>query len=158
MRHRAARRRARARPVLPARPAHPADCLDDTRRSCAGQPGVADTVEREGVDALLATRAQQPRPAVVADVPDLPPTPAERLLPAILRGLAASDLPSPGDVAALRQPTLVLGWPGDPGHPLSTAETLAQVLPRAELHVSRTGSDIRTWGSRIAAYLSRPRP
>lgn len=118
----------------------------------------ADTVEREGVDALLATRAQQPRPAVVADVPDLPPTPAERLLPAILRGLAASDLPSPGDVAALRQPTLVLGWPGDPGHPLSTAETLAQVLPRAELHVSRTGSDIRTWGSRIAAYLSRPRP
>ncbi|MDQ1006178.1 3-oxoadipate enol-lactonase [Streptomyces sp. V4I23] len=118
----------------------------------------ADAVEREGRDAWLAARAQQPRPAVVADVPELPPTPADRLLPAILRGLAASDLPSPTEVATLRQPVLVLGWADDPGHPLPTAEILAHVLPRAELHVSRTRADIRTWGSRIAEYLSRPLP
>lgn len=118
----------------------------------------ADTVEREGRDAWLATRAQRPRPAVLADVPELPPTPAERLLPAVLRGLAASDLPSPAEVATLRQPVLVLGWADDPGHPLSTAQTLAHVLPRAELHVSRTRADIRTWGNRIAEYLSRALP
>ncbi|MFF8846306.1 alpha/beta fold hydrolase [Streptomyces sp. NPDC015127] len=118
----------------------------------------ADTVEREGLDAWLATRAQQPRPAVVADVPQLPPTPAAGLLPAILRGLARSDLPSPTAVATLGQPTLVLGWAGDPGHPLSTAETLARLLPRAELHVSETRTDILTWGNRIAEYLSRSRP
>ncbi|MGW7466511.1 alpha/beta fold hydrolase [Streptomyces xantholiticus] len=118
----------------------------------------AEAVEREGRDAWLATRAQQPRPAVVADVPELPPTPAEGLLPAVLRGLAMSDLPSLSEVAALRRPSLVLGWVGDPGHPLSTAETLAHVLPHAELHVSETRADIRTWGDRIAEYLSRPRP
>jgi hypothetical protein len=94
----------------------------------------------------------------VADVPELPPTPAEGLLPAVLRGLAMSDLPSLPEVAALRRPSLVLGWVGDPGHPLSTAETLAHVLPHAELHVSETRADVRTWGDRIAEYLSRPRP
>ena len=29
----------------------------------------------------------------MADVPDSPPTPAERVLPSVLRGLALSDLP-----------------------------------------------------------------
>ena len=118
----------------------------------------ADTIEREGVDAWLAAKGKQPRPAVVADVPEFPPTPAERVLPSVLRGLALSDLPSPTAIAALRRPSLILAWVDDPGHPLSTAETLAQLLPHADLHVSRTRADIRTWGERIAEYLTRPRP
>ncbi|MFI1398702.1 alpha/beta fold hydrolase [Streptomyces sp. NPDC020681] len=118
----------------------------------------ADTIEREGVDAWLAAKEKQPRPAVVADVPDSPPTPAERVLPSVLRGLALSDLPSPTAVATLHQPSLILAWVDDPGHPLSTAETLARLLPHAELHVSRTRADIRTWGARIAEHLSRPWP
>ncbi|WP_328681625.1 alpha/beta hydrolase [Streptomyces sp. NBC_00322] len=117
----------------------------------------ADTIEREGVDAWLTAKAQQPRPAVVADVPEFPPTPTERLLPSILRGLALSDLPSPTAIAALRQPALILAWADDPGHPLSTAETLAHSLPHADLHVSRTRADIRTWGQLIAEFLTRPR-
>ncbi|MEU0369574.1 alpha/beta hydrolase [Streptomyces sp. NPDC006283] len=118
----------------------------------------ADTIEEQGLDAWLAAKAQQPRPAVVADVPEVPPTPTERTLPAVLRGLSVSDLPSPGAIAALRQPTLVLSWVDDPGHPLSTAEALAGLLPHAVLHVSATRADIRTWGARIAEHLTRPRP
>ncbi|WP_142212165.1 alpha/beta fold hydrolase [Streptomyces sp. SLBN-118] len=115
----------------------------------------ADTIERDGVDAWLAAKAQQPRPAVVADIPEFPPTPAEQVLPSILRGLALSDLPSPKAIAALRPPALILAWADDPGHPLSTAVALADLLPQAHLHVSRTRADIRTWGERIARYLTR---
>jgi pimeloyl-ACP methyl ester carboxylesterase len=118
----------------------------------------ADTIEREGVDAWLAAKRTQPRPAVVADVPEFPPTPAERVLPSVLRGLALSDLPSRKAVAGLRRPGLILAWVDDPGHPLSTAETLAHLLPHADLHVSRTRADIRRWGERIAEYLGQPRP
>ncbi|MGI5404767.1 alpha/beta fold hydrolase [Streptomyces sp. CA-135486] len=118
----------------------------------------ADTIEREGLDAWLAARGTQPRPAVVADVPEFPPTPPERVLPSVLRGLALSDLPSRTAIAALRRPGLILAWADDPGHPLSTAETLAQLLPHADLHVSRTRADIRTWGERIAEYLTLPGP
>ncbi|WP_206603731.1 alpha/beta fold hydrolase [Streptomyces sp. CB03238] len=116
----------------------------------------ADTIEREGVDAWLAGRARAPRPTVVAGVPDVPPTPDERVLPSVLRGLAQSDLPPPAALTRLRLPSLILAWADDPGHPLSTAETAAGLL-HAELHVSRTRADVRTWGERVAEYLSRPR-
>ncbi|MFC4610335.1 alpha/beta fold hydrolase [Streptomyces maoxianensis] len=118
----------------------------------------AELIEREGVDAWLAAKRNQPRPTVLADVPELPPTPAARVLPSVLRGLALSDLPSPTAITALSRPSLILAWVDDPGHPLSTAETLARLLPHADLYVSRTRADIRTWGDRIAQYLTQPRP
>ncbi|MGX1885899.1 alpha/beta fold hydrolase [Streptomyces sp. NPDC055287] len=117
----------------------------------------ADTIERDGAEAWLGARRREPGPAVVADVPALPPTPAGRVLPSVLRGLARSDLPAPSAIAALRRPALILAWADDPGHPLSTAEALADALPYAALHVSRTRADVRTWGERIAEFLSRPR-
>ncbi|MGW5852153.1 alpha/beta fold hydrolase [Streptomyces sp. NPDC055254] len=114
----------------------------------------ADTVERHGAAAWRAARGEPHRPAVVADVPDFPPTPAEPVLPSVLRGLARSDLPPPAALAALRCPALILTWVDDPGHPVSTAAALADCLPDAELHVSRTRADVRTWGLRIADFLS----
>ncbi|MEU9233895.1 alpha/beta fold hydrolase [Streptomyces subrutilus] len=120
----------------------------------------ADTVEREGAAHWLAARGDPHRPAVVADVPEFPPTPPEPILPSILRGLARSDLPPPATLAALRCPTLILTWVGDRGHPVSTATALAGCLPDAELHLSRTRADVRTWGPRIADFVTRsgPRP
>ncbi|OEJ30381.1 alpha/beta fold hydrolase [Streptomyces subrutilus] len=118
----------------------------------------ADTVEREGAADWLAARGDPHRPAVVADVPEFPPTPPEPILPSVLRGLARSDLPPPRTLAALRCPTLILTWAGDPGHPVSTATALADCLPEAELHLSRTRADVRTWGPRIADFVTRPRP
>ncbi|WP_404953547.1 alpha/beta fold hydrolase [Streptomyces sp. 147326] len=112
----------------------------------------AEMVTREGLGAWLAGRRRQP-PAAVSDVPAFPPTPAEPILPAVLRGLARSDLPSPAQIAGLRLPALILAWADDPGHPLSTARTLAGLLPGAALHVSETRADIRTWGERIAEFL-----
>lgn len=126
-----------------------------TRQAYArGNREAADGIEREGTDAWLAAKGRQPRPAVVADVPPVPPTPPERLLPSVLRGLALSDLPSPAALTALRRPALILAWADDPGHPLPTARTLADLLPRAELHVATTRADIRTWGERIAEHLA----
>lgn len=113
----------------------------------------AEKVTREGLDAWLAQRRQQPPPAVVSDVPEFPPTPPERVLPSVLRGLARSDLPPPAKLAGLRMPVLILAWVDDPGHPLSTARTLAEALPGADLHVSQTRADVRTWGERIAGFL-----
>ncbi|MDX2649851.1 alpha/beta fold hydrolase [Streptomyces sp. PA03-1a] len=115
---------------------------------------IAARIEREGVQAWPADKRRHNRPAVVADVPELPPTPVEWLLPAVLRGLAMSDLPAPPAVAALRLPVLILAWVDDPGHPLVTAETLLHLMPAADLHVSRTRRDVRAWGERIAAFLT----
>ncbi|MFD3698839.1 alpha/beta fold hydrolase [Streptomyces sp. NPDC058646] len=117
----------------------------------------AATIEREGAGTWLAARGDPHRPAVVADVPAFPPTPPESVLPSVLHGLARSDLPPPAALAALRCPTLILTWVDDPGHPVSTAEALADCLPEAELHLSRTRADVRTWGVRIADFLTAPR-
>jgi len=114
----------------------------------------AEMIEHDGAEAWLTERRRRNAPAIVADVPAFPPTPVEAVLPAVLRGLAQSDLPSHDAIAALRLPVLILTWADDPGHPVSTAETLHRLLPRVDLHVSRTRRDVRTWGERIAAYGS----
>ena len=51
-------------------------------------------------------------------------------------------------------PALILAWRGDPSHPLSTAERLAELLPNAELHVADSDDDIRAWPVRIREYLA----
>ena len=58
-----------------------------------------------GKAAWLAVAADGPRPAIFADLP--PPMDAdipEDLLPSVLRGAAASDLPPPEAIAALEHP------------------------------------------------------
>ncbi|NBM17390.1 alpha/beta fold hydrolase [Streptomyces sp. GC420] len=129
------------------RPAHARDNLE-----------AADTVEREGAAAWLAAGDRRSRPAAVAGVPEFPPTPAERVLPCVLRGLAQSDLPAPADLVALDLPALVLAWADDPGHPVSSAEALVRALPHADLYVARTRADVHGWGARVARFLARPEP
>jgi pimeloyl-ACP methyl ester carboxylesterase len=72
----------------------------------------------------------------------------------VLRGAAASDLPAPDELATIAQPALVLAWDGDEGHPLSTAERLAALLPRAELHVATHLRDVLGWPTQVAAFLA----
>jgi pimeloyl-ACP methyl ester carboxylesterase len=77
-----------------------------------------------------------------------------RAVAAALRGAAASDLPGPGTLRSLNVPTLVLAWRGDPTHPLSTAERIAQLMPAAELCVADSGEETGAWPERIRAFLA----
>jgi pimeloyl-ACP methyl ester carboxylesterase len=121
----------------------------------------AELAEREGLESLVAAEAKRPPIPIFAGLFD----PAEmararlaaldaRRLPAILRGAAASDLPDPKAVAALRQPALLLAWEGDDGHPLSTAERLAELLPNANLAVARRLADLGAWPRLVADFCA----
>ena len=128
-----------------------------TRADQAAQyEGSARYVEEKGKAAWMAVAAEAPRAAIFADLPPFPFTAdiPEDLLPFVLRGAAASDLPATEAIATLRQPTLVLAWAGDPGHPESTAERLAEVLPDAELHVATRIRDVLGWPAQVAAFLA----
>ncbi len=118
----------------------------------------AALVEAEGRDAFVRLLTVSPRPPLFAGAPSYPPVPdvTEELLPSVLRGAADSDLPDPEALRALTQPVLILAWDTDPSHPVSTTERLAELLPNAEAHVSRTLTDVETWGSRAATFLEKP--
>jgi len=126
--------------------------------SRAGQAEVyersATVVEAQGKAAWLELANAAPKAAIFEADPtpfdaDIP----EELLPFVLRGAAASDLPAPEALAGIAVPALVLAWATDAGHPVSTAERLAELLPDAELHVAETVPEIRTWPERVAAFL-----
>ncbi|WP_055588390.1 alpha/beta fold hydrolase [Streptacidiphilus griseoplanus] len=138
----------------------------ETRAAAAqGYLDGADAVERDGMPAFLAAMSGGTPPPVFAEAFALlsqedvaavaaGPDVSETLLPSVLRGAAGSDLPDPQALAALPHPALVLAWEGDPVHPVSTAERLAELLPGAELHISGTAAEVRGWAGRIAAFLA----
>ncbi|MBW2243514.1 MAG: alpha/beta hydrolase [Deltaproteobacteria bacterium] len=70
-----------------------------------------------------------------------------------LRGAAKSDLPAARKLAALDVPVLILAWTDDPSHPVSSAEELAEILPRAELHVAGSAEDVHGWTQHMADFL-----
>jgi hypothetical protein len=47
----------------------------------------------------------------------------------------------------------VLAWSGDPTHPVSTADQLADLLPNAQLHVADDLAGIRSWTGLIYEFL-----
>ncbi len=74
-------------------------------------------------------------------------------LACVFRGAALTDLPDPDELSTIEQPTLLLSWSGDPGHPVSTADRLAALLPNATAHVASTAADLASWSDRIATFL-----
>lgn len=130
----------------------------ETRAAQAGIYGqMADLLEAHGWDALLELMAASTlaMPPVLAErgltlEPQLQPATA----PAVLRGAALSDLPSPEQVAALRMPVLLLPWAGDPGHPLSSADRLHELIAGSELFVAETAADADTWPDQVEAFLA----
>lgn len=128
----------------------------ETRAAQAEQYEASATfVERHGKAAWLEAAAEGPRPAIFADLPPAPMTAdiPEAILPSVLRGAAASDLPPPDAIATLQHPALILAWAGDPGHPESTAHHLAELLPHSEIRVARQLQDLFTWSAAIADFL-----
>ncbi|WP_194764779.1 alpha/beta fold hydrolase [Microbacterium sp. UFMG61] len=104
----------------------------------------AALIESDGIKGFLAGTRGTPPPATVG-APDTSPDVADALLPSLLRGAGLSDLPSPENVARIEVPTTILAWIDDPGHPLSTAERLAALLPHATLTIARTPEDVEDW-------------
>ncbi|MET8631107.1 alpha/beta fold hydrolase [Kitasatospora sp. NPDC004669] len=117
----------------------------------------AELVAENGVDAFTAAAAAAPIPPSLSGLAYPPRELGVRpeLLPALFQGLAASDLPPREKLGELTQPALILALADDPGHPRSTADQLADLLPGAELHVSSDSADVRGWGDRVARFLPR---
>ena len=118
--------------------------------------GWADQIDDAGVTPWLNSLRKVEPPPILSEVPDYPPEPdvADEVLSAVLRGVAASDLPDLEALAGLTQPALILAWETDPGHPLSTAVRLAETLPNARMEVARTLPEVRAWGHRAAQFLT----
>jgi 3-oxoadipate enol-lactonase len=119
----------------------------------------ATLVEQQGTDAYVEHHKAQPVPPILAPIAeaylDFVPTVPDHLLPAALRGAGTSDLPTPDQVRSISAPTLLLAWAGDPGHPLATAERLADLLPDAELHVAVELLDLLSWTDLVESFLDR---
>ena len=118
--------------------------------------GGAALVEDAGIEGLMAARAALPPPPIFVGHPELlgsPPDVAEDVLPTVMRGAATTDLPALETLASLDQPTLVLAWEGDPGHPVSTGTALAGALIRAELVVAPSLAEVTHWPELVAAFL-----
>jgi 3-oxoadipate enol-lactonase len=76
-----------------------------------------------------------------------------RAVQAALRGAALSDLPTAESLEKLDVPTLILAWPKDWSHPLSTAEALAARLPNARLEVAGKTGEVEAWPELLQAFL-----
>lgn len=77
------------------------------------------------------------------------------VLPSVLRGAAASDLPEEEVLAAMEHETLVLAWTTDQSHPTTSAEYLADVLPNARLEIADEPDQVRGWGELVREHLAR---
>ncbi|MCP5025342.1 MAG: alpha/beta fold hydrolase [Actinomycetia bacterium] len=75
-------------------------------------------------------------------------------LATLLRGAATADLPDRDAIRSLSQPALVLAWTGDPGHPATTAEELAELLPNSELCLASTWDELQSWTDRATTFLT----
>ncbi|MFJ2620617.1 alpha/beta fold hydrolase [Glutamicibacter sp. NPDC087344] len=117
----------------------------------------ADQIERLGMGTYFAQAPSAGPPPAASGAPAVLPHVPDHLLPAIYRGAALSDLPSRDELRRVTAPTRILAWVDDPGHPLSTAQELARLLPAATLQVARTPQDLARWPQLLAEDVARYR-
>ena len=134
-----------------------------TRAAQTGAYAVmGDLVETGDHEPLLAGAASSPSPDPFIDDPrwkarfprllaDSDPVRLAR----IFRGAATADLPAADDIAAIGVPTLILAWSGDPGHPVSTAARLQELIATSELAVAATPDDLKSWTPRAIDFLAQ---
>jgi 3-oxoadipate enol-lactonase len=115
----------------------------------------ARVVEEQGLDVFLEAGRLAPVPPATEGLPETRPDVEVDLLPALFRGAASTDLPSPEAVATIGVPTTLLAWIDDPAHPLSTAEALLELLPAARLEVASTRADVESWPAILRADVAR---
>lgn len=120
--------------------------------------GMETLLEREGTESLVRGMDQQlagqpgmeaTRKALTEVIGNWDPVSFAR----VLRGAAASDLPQPDALRAISCPALLLPVRGDPGHPMSTAERLADYLPAAELRALENLGELASAAAPIRDFL-----
>jgi len=121
---------------------------------------MADALEQNDQQTLEAMFADATEPEIFADmleeplVPDIKP----ELMPTIMRGAAATDLPSLDEIATINQETLLLPWSADPGHPVSTAVALAETMINSRLRIAHTAAQVKAYGAWMVPFLSEVFP
>jgi pimeloyl-ACP methyl ester carboxylesterase len=132
----------------------------ETRAAQAGMYRFAmQVVEEQGIEALVELEKQVPGSGPFAD-PEIRERFQQRLLDMapraltrIFEGAINSDLPPREVIATLTQPTLILAWTDDPGHPVSTAETLHDLLPHSDLHIATSLDKARAWPAHLQSFF-----
>jgi pimeloyl-ACP methyl ester carboxylesterase len=142
--------------------AAPPPAWDDRAQKAAAYEEAARVVERRGLAAWAELVRDDLQPRILAE--ELPRAQEvgirhllamdEKVVPAVLRGAAVSDLPSRDELRTIVVPTLILAWADDPGHPLATAEALAEHLVLSELEVAHDLAGVRAWPERVRAFLA----
>lgn len=122
---------------------------------------MADVVERSGTDALARAAAIVPPPDPLRDRPEWREARLRRLrqadpvrLATVFRGAATTDLPRRDRIAAIAAPTLVLAWTGDDGHPVSTAEELERLMPKATARYATTYEEFVGWSDLVVDFVT----
>lgn len=127
---------------------------------------MADFVAQEGLAGLVeAMQAQAPSPAwlwewvaqsgAANNLGQVYAALDANMLPLVLRGAALTNMPPREDLRALTMPTLILAWTGDPSHPVSTAETIAELLPNSRLMIASNMDELRQWPSLIREFVEQ---
>ena len=114
-----------------------------------GIPGYLKAIQSVGQPQILEKELPEAQTIWVRHVRRMD----EKVMPCILRGAASSDLPSREEIRNLVVPTLILAWPGDPNHPVSTAETLNELMVLSELHVATDLAAVRRWPELVRDFL-----
>ncbi len=105
----------------------------------------AQMQETKGWEAFVLADVDRPVPPATIGNPITVPDNSPQLLPTILRGAAASDLPQLAQLARVTVPTHILAWTEDPSHPVTTAQALLYALPQAKLDVASTREEVNVW-------------
>ncbi|MEA5454723.1 alpha/beta hydrolase [Sinomonas sp. JGH33] len=114
----------------------------------------AAMVEQQGIAAFVQRDSTAPSPPALAHAPDTSIAVPEKLLPTVMRGAAATDLPKKKAIATVEVPTLILAWSGDRSHPLTTANKLHERMPRSRIVVARTPYGIMAWPGLFAEFIT----
>lgn len=113
----------------------------------------ADIVERAGIAALTELGHTAPVPPALADAPETTVTVSTGLLPVVLRGAAATDLPRKRNIHRISAPTLILAWTGDRTHPVKAARKLQELIPGSRLVVARSPYGVMAWPGLFAEHV-----
>jgi 3-oxoadipate enol-lactonase len=140
----------------------PPRAWEDRAADAAGYEEAARAVEAHGLPGWAEALRRRPQPRIFAEeLPDAREVGIrhllamdEKVVPSVLRGAAASDLPSREELRTIVVPTLILAWADDPSHPVATAEALAEHLVLSEVDVAHDLASIRAWPGRVRAFLA----